>query len=147
MLVLALFSCPINQQYANWNSRDLQLFSCLVQNKMQRLTVFEKYQQSRRYHLSFWNSIINLSQNIFNSYEYKLLNKSRNFCRPINRYNKKQLTNGTDAFARKIKLNAHFKNKVKDTENREFRISRNKTWTQTENHYTAETFTHFQQTY
>ena len=40
-----------------------------------------------------------------------------------------------------MKLKAHYKNNEQDIENREFRISRNKTWKPRENHHTEETFT------
>ena len=32
MLILALLSFPIKQQYADWSRRDLQLFGCFVNN-------------------------------------------------------------------------------------------------------------------
>ena len=72
--------------------------------------------------------------------EFKLLNKNLNFCPTPNRSNKKQFKNDIDAFIRKVKLKAHFKNKEQGIENQEFRISRNKTRTPKKNHHTVETF-------
>ena len=96
--------------------------------------------QTMRYHLDPLNNVINLSTKSFTFYEFKLLNKNLNFCPTPNRYNKKQFKNDIDTFIRKVKLKDHFKNKEQGIKNQEFRISRNKTWTPKENHYTVETF-------
>ena len=81
---------------------------------------------------------IHLSLKSFTFYEFKLLNKNLNFCPTPNRH-KKQFKNEINI--RKVKLKAHYKNNEQDIENREFRISRNKTWKPRENHHTEETFT------
>ena len=83
---------------------------------------------------------IHLSLKSFTFYEFKLLNKNLNFCPTPNRH-KKQFKNEINIFIRKVKLKAHYKNNEQDIENREFRISRNKTWKPRENHHTKETFT------
>ena len=85
-------------------------------------------------------SIYEIIHLLNNHSPFKLLNKNLNFCPAPNRYNKKQFKNDIDTFIRKVKLKAHFTNKEQSIENRELRISRNKTWTPKENHRTVETF-------
>lgn len=54
--------------------------------------------------------VINLSNKSFTLYEFKVLNKSLNFCpTPIKMYKKTQFRNDINAFIRKIKLQAYFK--------------------------------------
>ena len=69
------------------------------------------------------------------------MNNDLNFCPTFNRYNKKQFKNKTVTLIRKVKLKTHFKNKKQEIENREFRISSNKSWKPKENQDTVETFT------
>ena len=58
-----------------------------------------------------------------------------------NRYNKTQFLNDINAFTRKIKIQAHFKNTEQNLDDEQFRVSCNKTWTPKDNHHTVETFT------
>ena len=64
-----------------------------------------------RYRLDPSNNVINLSTKSFTFYEFKLLNKNLNFSPTPNTYNKKQFKSDINAFVRKVKLKAHFKNK------------------------------------
>ena len=76
------------------------------------------------------NNVINLSNKAFTIYEFKLLHKNLNFCPTPNRYNKTQSRNDINAFIRKIKLQAYFKNTEQNLDYGQFRVSHNnKTWT------------------
>ena len=57
-----------------------------------------------------------------------------------NRYNKTQFLNDINAFTRKIKIQAHFKNTEQNLDDEQFRVSCNKMWTPKDNHHTVETF-------
>lgn len=87
------------------------------------------------------NNVINLSNKSITIYEFKLLDKNLNFYPTPNRYNKAHFPNDTDAFTRKIKLQAYFQNTEQNLGDGQFRVSPNKTWAPKGHHHSVETLT------
>ena len=80
------------------------------------------------------NNVINLSNKSITIYEFKLLDKNLNFY-PTH------FPNDTDAFTRKIKLQAYFQNTEQNLGDGQFRVSPNKTWAPKGHHHSVETLT------
>ena len=55
-------------------------------------------------------AVVNLSNKKFTKHEFDLLNKNLNFCPHPNQFNKSNFNKDLQAFFRRVKLKAHFRN-------------------------------------
>ena len=87
--------------------------------------------------------MINLSNNSFTVYEYKVLGYNSNFIPTPEHLNKYKLMQNISDFSRSIKLKAHFKNETlpdKNDESFRFRPAPAQKWTPPNVHHTVNTF-------
>ena len=81
-----------------------------------------------------------MSSKSFNRHEFQLLNKNLNFCPTPQSFNKNVLNNELNAFYRRIKLKAFFKDAKSTATKEELLFKKKSTWTPTKNHHSVDTF-------
>ena len=85
---------------------------------------------------------MNLSNKKFTKHEFDLLNKNLNFCPRPNQFNKSNFNKDLQAFFRRVKLKAHFRNNqpYEPSEEDLFGPPKDSTWTPKYVNHTVETF-------